>query len=185
MPFPDDTSQERQPLFSGPLIPIIYLRLVESLSVEHQGNPTAIERALHSLGKSLVTPLLLGLVNRYGKPSEAFFPTSADTFLNRVDEYLSRNWELATGSSPDSLEFSDDRTLFLRTNSCPICQHDTFDVNFDLRYCEFVSGMLEGILQHWIENLKLSYVARVTQTASRIQGEKICEFRIHFTDKSV
>lgn len=185
MTLPDNASQEKQPLFSGPIIPILYLRLVESLSVEHQGNPTAIERALHKLGKSMATPLLLGLVKRYGRPSEAFFPTSADTFLNRVDEYLSRNWELATGSTPNSLEFSDDRTLLLRTDSCPICQHDTFDVNFDLRYCEFVSGMLEGILQQWIESLKLSYAARVTQTASRIQGEKICEFRINFTDKSV
>jgi hypothetical protein len=173
---------DKLPLFSGPLLPIFYLRLVEALSVEHHGNPTAIERALHTLGKTMTTPLLLGLVSRYGKTPENFFPTSPDLFLNRVDEYLSKNWELATGNLPDSLEFTDDRTLILRTESCPICHQDSFEASLDLRYCEVVSGMLEGLLQSWIDNLNLTYTARVTQTASRIKGDSACEFRIHFTE---
>ncbi|MFW9831972.1 MAG: hypothetical protein ACFFD8_09375, partial [Candidatus Thorarchaeota archaeon] len=110
-----DTSTEKPPLFSGPLLAIFYLRLVEAISIEYQGNPTAIERALHTLGKNMTTPLLLGLVSRYGKPPEAFYPSDPNLFLNRVDEYLSKNWELATGVRPDSLEFTDDRTLLLRT----------------------------------------------------------------------
>jgi len=180
---PDENApKEKQPLFIGPLLPIFYLRLVEALSVEHQGNPTAIERALHELGKNMTTPLLLGLVSRYGQPPENYFPTSPDLFLNRVDEYLSRNWNLATGHPPDKLEFSDDRTLHLTTEFCPICQQDTMENVLDLRYCELVSGMLEGLLQHWIDNLKLSYTARVTQTKGRLQGDPTCEFRIHFAD---
>ncbi len=155
----EDVTTEKPSLFSGPLLPIFYLRLVEALSVEHQGNPTAIERALHSLGKTMTTPLLLGLVSRYGQPPEDFFPADSAVFLNRVDEYISRNWEIATGSPPTSLEFRDDRTLFLRTNICPICNQDTFEAELDLRYCELVSGMLEGLLQNWIDNLKLSYTA--------------------------
>ncbi len=173
---------DKLPLFSGPLLPIFYLRLVESLSVEYQGNPTAIERALHALGKSMATQLLLGLVSRYGKPPDNYFPNSPDLFLNRVDEFLSKNWELATGTIPDSLEFTDDRTLLLRSESCPICQQDSFEATLDLRYCEVVSGMLEGLLQSWIDNLSLPYTARVTQTASRIQGDPACEFRIHFAE---
>jgi hypothetical protein len=165
-------------------MPIFYIRLVEALSVEHAGNPTAIERALHSLGKTMTTPLLLGLVSRYGEPQKDFFPNSPDLFLNRVDEYLGRNWELATGNPPGKLEFIDDRTLLLSTESCPICSQDTFEAQLDLRYCELVSGMLEGLLQHWIDNLKVSYVARVTQSAGRLQGDPQCVFRIVFADKS-
>ncbi len=175
---------DKPPLFSGPLLSIFYLRLVEVLSVEHAGNPTAIERALHALGKTMTTPLLLGLVSRYGEPKKDFFPNSPDLFLNRVDEYLARNWELATGNPPDSMEFTDDRTLFIRTNSCPICSQDTFEAELDLRYCELVSGMLEGLLQHWIEYLKVPYIARVTQTEGRLQGNANCVFRISFTDKT-
>lgn len=178
----EPATTDKLPLFTGPLLPIFYLRLVEALSVEHQGNPTAIERALHALGKSMATPLLLGLVSRYGTPPESFFPNSPDLFLNRVDEYLSKNWELATGNPPDSLEFTDNRTLILRSEFCPICQQDSFEANLELRYCEIVSGMLEGLLQSWIDNLSLPYTARVTQTASRIQGDPACEFRIHFAD---
>ncbi len=180
----EDAPPDTPPLFSGPLLPIFYLRLVEALSAEHAGNPTAIERALHSLGKTMTTPLLLGLVSRYGKQQEDFFPNSPDLFLNRVDEYLARNWELATGTQPASLEFTDDRTLFLRTESCPICSQDTFEAELDLRYCELVSGMLEGLLQHWIDNIKVPYVARVTQTEGRLQGNPHCVFRISFIDKT-
>ena len=175
---------DKPPLFSGPLLPIFYLRLVEALSVEHAGNPTAIERALHSLGKTMTTPLLLGLVSRYGERQDDYFPNAPDLFLNRVDEYLARNWELATGNKPDALEFTDDRTLFLKTKLCPICSQDTFDAELDLRYCELVSGMLEGLLQHWIDNLKVSYFARVTQTEGRLQGNPHCVFRITFADKT-
>ncbi len=182
---PNEPTPEPKPsLFSGPLMPIFYLRLVEALSVEHAGNPTAIEAALHSLGKTMTTPLLLGLVSRYGKPQEDFFPNSPDLFLNRVDEYLERNWTLATGKPPTSLEFTDDRTLLLRTDLCPICSQDTFEAEMDLRYCELVSGLLEGLLQHWIDNLEIPYVARVTQTAGRLQGDPQCVFRILFSDKT-
>jgi hypothetical protein len=180
----EGSSVDKPPLFSGPLLPIFYLRLVEALSVEHAGNPTAIERALHSLGKTMATPLLLGLVSRYGEPQEKFFPNSADLFLNRVDEYLGRNWELATGIPPASMEFTDDRTLLLRTESCPICSQDTFEANLDLRYCELISGVLEGLLQHWIDNLKIAYIARVTQTEGRLQGNPHCVFQIIFADKT-
>ncbi len=180
----EGTTEAKPPLFSGPLMPIFYLRLVEALSVEHAGNPTAIERALHALGKTMTTPLLLGLVARYGEPQEDFYPNSADLFLNRVDEYLSRNWKLATGSPPDSMEFTDDRTLLLRTKSCPICSQDTFEAEMDLRYCERVSGLLEGLLQHWIDNLQVPYIARVTQIEGRLQGASHCVFRISFTDKT-
>jgi hypothetical protein len=166
------------------LLPIFYLRLVEALSVEHAGNPTAIERALHSLGRTMVTPLLMGLVSRYGEPQKEFFPDSADLFLNRVDEFLGKNWELATGSPPEALEFTDDRTLLLRTESCPICSQDTFEAQLDLRYCELVSGMLEGLLQHWITNLNGPYLARVTQTKGRLQGDSHCVFQIIFADKT-
>jgi hypothetical protein len=179
----ESASPSKPPLFSGSLLPIFYLRLVEALSVEHAGNPTAIERALHALGKTMTTPLLLGLVSRYGKRQEDFFPNSPDLFLNRVDEYLARNWELATGNPPDSLDFTDDRTLLLRTESCPICSQDTFEAELDLRYCELVSGMLEGLLQHWIDNLEVPYVARVIQIEGRLQGNNQCVFRISFTDK--
>ncbi|MFX1576936.1 MAG: hypothetical protein ACFFCF_07160 [Promethearchaeota archaeon] len=178
------TPPKKLPLFSGPLIPIIYLRLVEALSVEHAGNPTAIEAALHSLGKTMATPLLMGLVSRYGESQKEFFPNSPDLFLNRVDEYLARNWELATGNLPDSMEFTDDRTLLLRTESCPICSQDTFEAEMDLRYCEIVSGMLEGLLQSWIENLKVPFIARVTQIAGRLQGDPQCVFQIRFTDET-
>jgi len=174
----------KPPLFQGSLLPIFYLRLVEALSIEHAGNPTAIERSLHSLGKTMTTPLLLGLVSRYGEPQEDFFPSSPELFLNRVDEYLARNWELATGYPPTSLEFTDDRTLILRTESCPICSQDTFETELDLRYCELVSGLLEGLLQHWIDNLKVTYIARVTQTEGRLQGASHCVFRISFTVKT-
>jgi hypothetical protein len=180
----EDTTVGKPPLFSGPLLPIFYLRLVEALSIEHAGNPTAIERALHSLGKTMTTPLLLGLVSRYGEPQENFFPNAPDLFLNRVDEYLTRNWELATGFPPDSMEFTDDRTLLLRTGSCPICSQDTFEADLDLRYCELVSGLLEGLLQHWIDNLKIAYIARVTQIEGRLQGNPHCVFRIIFADKT-
>ena len=180
----ESSSVDKPPLFSGPLLPIFYLRLVEALSVEHSGNPTAIERALHSLGKTMTTPLLLGLVSRYGESQEKFFPNSPDLFLNRVDEYLGRNWTLATGSPPDSMEFSDDRTLLLRTATCPICSQDTFEADMNLRYCELVSGMLEGLLQQWINNLKIDYVARVTQIEGRLQGDSHCVFRIIFADKT-
>lgn len=180
----DDAPIEKPPLFSGALLPVFYLRLVEALSVEHQGNPTAIERALHTLGKTMATPLILGLVSRYGKPPNAFFPSAPDVFLNRVDEYLLKNWELAAGTPPDSLEFKDDRTLILRAESCPICSQDTFVTNLDLRYCELVSGMLEGLLQHWIDHLELDYLARVTQLAGHLQGAASCEFRIHFAQRT-
>ncbi len=182
---PDEAApQDKPPLFSGPLLPIFYLRLVEALSVEYAGNPTAIERALHSLGKTMTTPLLLGLVSRYGEPPEDFFPKAPDLFLNRVDEYLARNWELATGTKPNTLEFADDRTLILRTESCPICSQDTFEAELDLRYCELLSGMLEGLLQHWVDNLKVPYLVRVTQTEGRLQGSPHCVFCITFADKS-
>lgn len=172
-------------LFAGHLVPVLYLRLVESLSVEHQGNPTAIERALHNLGKTMTTPLLLGLIKDYGQPPEAFYPTQGELFLNRIDEYIAKNWKFATGYPPESLEFTDDRTLLLKTSACPICRFDTFEANLDLRYCEIVSGMLEGLFQHWIDNLKLAYQARVTQIAGRLQGDPSCDFRIHFSDKSL
>ncbi|MFX0168200.1 MAG: hypothetical protein ACFE89_02480 [Candidatus Hodarchaeota archaeon] len=178
----DDLPQGKENLFSGPLLPVLFLRLVEALSFEHQGHPAAIEQALHDLGKTMTTPLLVELVRRYAKPHEAFIPSKPELFLNRVDEYLTKNWELATGSPPQDLEFTDDHTLILRTSSCPICSYDVFDAHLNLRYCELVSGMLEGLLQTWIDNLQLPYTARVTQTAGRLQGDPSCEFKLHFSD---
>jgi hypothetical protein len=177
----NSTSQEKETLFTGPLLPVFYLRLVEALSVENQGNPTAIERDLHTLGKTMTTPLLVELVRRYGHPQDDYFPSKSELFLNRVDDYLVKNWELATGTPPETLEFTDDQTLVLLTTSCPICSHEVFDANLDLRYCELVSGMLEGLLQTWIDNLQLAYTARVTQTKGRLQGDPSCEFQLRFT----
>jgi hypothetical protein len=177
----DNSSEEKGTLFSGPLLPVLYLRLVEALSVEHQGNPTAIERALHALGKSMTTPLLVELVRRYGRPNDAFVPSKPELFFNLVDDFITKNWELATGIPPEHLEFTDDLTLVLRTSACPICSHDVFEANLELRYCELVSGMLEGLLQTWVDNLKLEYTARVTQKGGRLQGDPVCEFQLRFT----
>lgn len=177
----DNPSQEKEMLFSGPLLPVLYLRLVEALSVEHQGNPDAIERALHTLGKTMTTPLLIELVRRYGHPQDAYVPSKPELFLNLVDDFLTKNWELATGTPPEYLEFTDDLTLVLRTSSCPICSHDVFEANLELRYCELVSGMLEGLLQTWVDNLQLEYTARVTQTGGRLKGDSVCEYQLSFT----
>ena len=176
----DTPSEEKETLFTGPLLPVLYLRLVEALSVEHQGNPTAIERALHSLGKTMTTPLLIELVRRYGHPHDAYFPSKPELFLNLVDDFLAKNWELATGSAPEKIEFTDDLTLVLRTSSCPICSHDVFEASLELRYCELLSGMLEGLLETWIDNLQLAYAVRVTQTRGRLQGDPVCEFQLRF-----
>lgn len=182
---PKDTPvEEKETLFSGSLLPVLYLRLVEALSVEHQGNPTAIERALHSLGKTMTTPLLIELVRRYGHPREAYFPSKPELFLNRVDDFLAKNWELATGIPPEKIEFTDDLTLVLQTTSCPICSHDVFEANLELRYCELVSGMLEGLLQTWVDNLQLAYIVRVIQTSGRLQGDPTCEFQLRFTSST-
>jgi len=176
----DNPPEEKGTLFSGPLLPVLHLRLIEALSVEHQGNPTAIERALHTLGKTMTTPLLIELVRRYGHPHDAFVPSKPELFFNLVDDFLAKNWELATGTPPEKLEFTDDLTLILRSSSCPICSHDVFESNLELRYCELVSGMLEGLLQTWVDALQLEYTARVTQTAGRLQGDPVCEFQLRF-----
>jgi len=172
-------------LFGWQLIPILYLRLVEALSAEHQGDVEAVEQALHRLGRQMATPVLLALVRTYGQQAKDYFPTNPDTFLNRVDEYLSRNWQLATGTPPAQLEFTDDRTLQLSASPCPLCYSDTFQSGMKLRYCQLVAGVLEGLLQHWIDNLKLPLQAQATEAACRLQGSDTCQFRIHFSDKPI
>jgi hypothetical protein len=129
----------------------------------------------------MTTPLLIELVRRYGHPRETYFPSQPELFLNRVDDYLAKNWELATGGPPETLEFTDDLTLVLRTTACPICSNDVFDANLNLRYCELVSGMLEGLVQTWVDNLQLAYTVRVTQTGGRLQGDPLCEFQLLFS----
>ena len=180
MTIPRHLKAKPLPLFGGYLVPILHLRLVEALSVEYDGNPTAIERALHNLGRQIATPLLIGLVNQYGEPTEDYYPSKPELFLNRIDEYLAKNWELATGKPPSLIQLIDKQTVILRTELCPLSNRDVIESGLKLRYCELISGVLEGLLQHWIDNLKLPYQVTATQTAGQLQGNNYYEFRIRF-----
>lgn len=164
------------------MVPVLHLRLVEALSVEYQGNNAEVEKALHMLGRQMTTPILLALVHTYGQPRDAYFPNNPDLFLNRIDEYIAKNWELFVGAPPSQLEFIDDNTVRLVALPCPLCQGDVIEASLKLRYCELIAGGLEGLIQSWIENLSLHYEASVTETACRLQGKKACEFRIHFEE---
>lgn len=178
-----DEPSGKAPLFSGPMIPVLHLRLVEALSVEYQGDNAEVEKALHTLGRQMTTPILLALVHTYGQPRDAYFPSNPDLFLNRIDEYIAKNWELFVGTPPSQLQFLDDTTVRLVAHPCPLCQGDVIEAGLKLRYCELIAGALEGLVQSWIENLSLLYEATVTETACRLQGKKACEFRIHFDER--
>jgi len=178
-----DAPSGKAHLFGGPMVPILHLRLVEALSVEYGGNNAEVESALHTLGRQMTTPILLTLVRNYGQPRDAYFPNNADLFLNRIDEYLAKNWELFVGAPPSQLQFVDDNTLRLVATPCPLCHGDVIEAGLKLRYCELIAGALEGLVQSWIDNLSLHYGVSVTETACRLQGKKACEFRIHFEEK--
>jgi predicted hydrocarbon binding protein len=183
MPSDKDIQPEKAHLFSGPMVPVLHLRLVEALSVEHGGNNAEVENALHTLGRQMTTPILLTLIRSYAQPREAYIPNNADLFLNRIDEYLAKNWELFVGAPPSQLSFVDDTTLRLVASPCPLCQRDVIEAGLKLRYCELIAGALEGLVQSWIDNLALHYVASVSESACRLQGKKACEFRVHFEEK--